>query len=126
MRLLLDSHILLWWLADNPSLPAAARRAIANPRSEIFVSAASVWELAIKAALGRLVFPTATIAEALANEGFLPLGMEVAHAVAAAALPLHHHDPFDRMLIAQAQLEGLMLVTVDEIARRYDVTTLDI
>jgi PIN domain nuclease of toxin-antitoxin system len=124
VRLLLDSHILLWWLMDDPALPAEAKTAIGDPNSEIFVSAATAWELAIKCALGRLEFPIGQMAAVLDEAGFTPLGIEVEHAVTAGALPHHHHDPFDRMLIAQAQQEGLTIVTVDSTIRRYAVSVL--
>jgi len=124
VRLLLDTHILLWWLADDPSLPAAAKSAIGDPESEVFVSAATAWELAIKRALGRLEFPIAQMGAILDEAGFTPLGIEVEHGVIAGALPPHHHDPFDRMLIAQAQHEGLTIVTVDSMIRRYAVAVL--
>lgn len=124
MRLLLDSHILLWWLADDPALPAAAKAAIGDPESEVFVSAATAWELSIKHALRRLEFPVAQMAAILDAAGFTPLGIEVEHGVIAGALPTHHHDPFDRMLIAQAQHEGLTIVTVDSMIRRYAVAVL--
>jgi PIN domain nuclease of toxin-antitoxin system len=124
VRLLLDSHILLWWLADDPALPAAAKAAIGDPGSEVFVSAATAWELAIKCALGRLEFPIDRIAAIVGDAGFTPLGIDVEHAVIAGALPHHHHDPFDRMLIAQAQHEGLTIATVDREIRRYGVSVL--
>lgn len=125
MRLLLDSHILLWWLTADPALPAAAKIAIGDPRAAVFVSAATAWELAIKCALGRLKFPIGQMAAILDEAGFTPLGIEVEHAVIAGALPPHHHDPFDRMLVAQAQHEGLTIVTVDAMIRRYAVAVLD-
>lgn len=125
MRLLIDTHILLWWLADDPALPAAARAAIGDPSSEVFVSAATAWEIAIKHALGRLEFPIAQMAVILDEAGFTPLGIEVQHGVIAGALPPHHSDPFDRMLVAQAQHEGLTIVTADAMIRRYSVAVLD-
>lgn len=125
MRLLLDTHILLWWLADDPALPVAARTAIGDPSSEVFISAASAWEIAIKHALGRLDFPVAQMAAILDEAGFTPLGIEVQHGVIAGALPPHHNDPFDRMLVAQAQHEGMTIVTVDTMIRRYAVAVLD-
>ena len=124
MRLLLDTHILLWWLSDNTALPAAAKVAIADASSEIFVSAATAWEIAIKRSLGKLEFPVAQLSEMLAAEGFERLGITVDHAVVAGGLPPHHNDPFDRMLIAQAQHEGLTLVTVDAMIARYAVAVL--
>jgi PIN domain nuclease of toxin-antitoxin system len=125
MRLLLDTHILLWWLDDSPALPAVAQTAISDVRSEIFVSAATAWEIAIKQALGKLDFPIARMSEILAEAGCLPLSIHLDHAIEAARLPLHHGDPFDRMLVAQAQREGLTIVTVDPMIRRYSVAVLD-
>ena len=124
MRLLLDTHILLWWLSDDASLPDAARAAIRDASSEVFVSAATAWEIAIKQALGKLEFPIAQLSEILAEEGFEALGIAIDHAVIAGGLPPHHGDPFDRMLVAQAQREGLTLVTVDAMIRRYAVAVL--
>src|SRR5579859_5711495 len=126
MRLLLDTHILLWWLDDAAALPAPARKAISDARSEIFVSVATAWEISIKRALGKLDFPTARMAEILTEAGFLSLPIHLDHAVAAAVLPQHHGDPFDRMLVAQAQREGLTVVTVDPMIHRYAVAVLDV
>lgn len=125
MRLLLDAHVLLWWLADHPSLPPEARTAIAEPGNEVLVSAATVWEIAIKQAAGRLDAPT-DLLDALATNDFGPLPITATHAAAAAALPSHHLDPFDRMLVAQAQLEGLRLASVDERVRAYEVDLLPV
>ena len=125
MRLLLDTHILIWWLTDDPALPASARAAIGDPRSEVFVSAATFWEIAIKHALGRLDFPVSRMATTLAEAGFTPLAITLEHSILAGSLPPHHHDPFDRMLIAQAQHEGLTIVSVDTALRRYAVAILD-
>ena len=115
MRLLLDTHALLWWLADE-SLPARTREAIADPVNLVAVSAASAWEISIKKALGKLAAPD-DLADQLEAGGFEPLPISVAHAIAAGHLPRHHEDPFDRMLIAQALAEGLTIVTRD---KRFD------
>jgi PIN domain nuclease of toxin-antitoxin system len=98
VRLLLDSHVLLWWLADSPRLGDPARRAIAEPASDVLVSAASIWEIAIKQALGRIDAP-ADLADRVAD-GFDELPISWTHARRAEALPRHHDDPFDRVLIA--------------------------
>jgi len=111
VNVLLDSHCVLWWLADLP-LTEEARAAITDPASEVFVSAASIWELEIKSALGRLTIDGDLSAEVEAA-GFAWLPITQRHARAAAHLPPHHRDPFDRMLIAQAQLEGHTIVTRD-------------
>ena len=123
MRLLLDTRVLLWWLADDPLLPPQAAAAIADGETSVAVSAASVWEIAIKKAIGRLEAPD-DLLDALAANDFDPLSISHAHALAAGALPAHHDDPFDRMLIAQAQAEGFTLVTADERFPRYDVALL--
>lgn len=121
MRLLLDSHVFLWWLADDGRLSAAARAAIVDSRSIVHISAATIWELAIKAALGRLDTGGADLAEEIAANGFVELPISARHAAAAGALPRHHDDPFDRMLIAQARTEELVLVTRDRAFRAYEV-----
>ncbi len=112
MRLLLDTHALLWWLADDPTLSRAARGAIAARDSRIYVSAASAWEISIKRALGKLEAP-ADLEDQLEVNGFEPLSITIGHASAAGALPPHHDDPFDRMLVAQAKAEELVVVTRD-------------
>jgi PIN domain nuclease of toxin-antitoxin system len=117
MRLLLDSHILLWWLMLAPNLTDRTRRAI-TLAEEVYVSAASVWELATKAASGRLRMPE-DLAEQMQKNGFVPLPITMAHGIAAAELPLHHRDPFDRMLVAQASLESLTLLTADPRLKLY-------
>ena len=123
MSLLLDTHILLWWLADDPHLPPAAREAIALPHSEVLVSAATVWEIAIKKAAGRLEVPD-DLLEAIAANDFQTLPITAIHAVLAGDLPPHHSDPFDRMLIAQARTETVTLVSVDGRFPQYDVELL--
>ena len=123
MRVLLDTHILLWWLADDPSLPPEAAAAIAAPETEVIVSAASAWEISITKAAGRLVAPD-DLPEALAASRFDTLPITTGHALLAGALPPHHTDPFDRMLIAQAHLERLTLVSVDSRFSDYEVQLL--
>ena len=124
MKLLLDSHAFLWWLAEDPKLGAEARQAVAAPSSVIHVSAATVWELSIKAALGKLDLDGADLVEEIEENDFLELPMTARHSLAAAALPRHHEDPFDRMLIAQARIEGLTIVTRDSAFRQYGVSIL--
>ena len=123
MRLLLDTHILLWWLADDPVLPGPARDAIASPGNEVLVSAATAWEIAIKTAAGRLEVP-GNLLEAIDATSFDTLPITVAHALAAGQLPAHHADPFDRMLIAQSRAEHCALVSVDSRFPSYDVELL--
>lgn len=122
MNLLLDTHILLWWLSDSRRLHTAARKTIADS-ARAYVSAATVWQIAIKIALGKLEF-RGEMAEQLAINNLLALAVTVPHALAAGALPVHHSDPFDRMLIAQAKIESLILMTHDARLRDYDVPVL--
>jgi PIN domain nuclease of toxin-antitoxin system len=123
LRLLLDTHVLLWWLADDRTLGQQARAAIAKPESEVAVSAASIWELSIKKALGKLIAP-ADLEAQIAAHRFSPLAITVLHALTAGSLPDHHRDPFDRMLVAQAQIEDMTLVTRDELLSNYGVATI--
>lgn len=123
MKLLLDTHILLWWLADDPKLPGPATTAIRDGETVVVVSAASAWEIAIKKAAGRLDAPDDLLDEIEANN-FDTLAISAGHALAAGALPAHHTDPFDRMLIAQAREEGLTVVTIDARFSDYDVELL--
>lgn len=123
MRILLDSHVLLWWLADDPELAAAPREVIAAPENLIAFSAASIWEIRIKQAIGKLDLP-ADFADVLVRQPFEPLAVTVAHAHALQELPLLHRDPFDRLLIAQARVEGMTILTRDNAFTQYDVSTL--
>lgn len=120
MTLLLDTHVLLWWLADDPRLSDPMRAAINDPRTPVAVSAVSAWEMAIKSALGKLWVPEGLSGE-LDGAGFDELAVTVEDGLAAGALPRHHDDPFDRMLIAQARRRGLILLTDDPAFRSYDV-----
>jgi PIN domain nuclease of toxin-antitoxin system len=122
VRLLLDTHALLWWLSDDPSLSEVARAAIATPDADVAVSAASAWEISIKSGLGKLTAPDDLEAQ-LARHRFRPLGITVAHALVAGSLPRLHDDPFDRMLVAQARIEGMTLVTRDARIGLYGVAT---
>lgn len=119
LRLLLDTHVFLWWRADDRRVRHTVRETVAAA-DVVFVSAATAWEAAIKAALGRLKIPD-TIEAGLLASGFERLPISFAHAEAAGRLPPHHADPFDRMLIAQAWLEGLTLVTHDRQFAPYGV-----
>lgn len=112
MRLLLDTHVLLWWLGDDPTLSAAAAAAIVDGGNAAFVSAATVWEVEIKRAKGALTAPD-DLLEQVETAGFELLPISAEHARDAGRLPRHHDDPFDRMLIAQAAAEGATLVTSD-------------
>jgi PIN domain nuclease of toxin-antitoxin system len=121
-RLLLDTHIFLWWRTDSRMLKRAVRETIADA-GVVFVSAASAWEAAIKIALGRLRLP-ASVESGVVESGFEKLAIAFSHAEAAGALPNHHSDPFDRMLVAQAKVEGLTLVTHDRRLEPYEVSIL--
>ncbi len=123
MKLLLDTHAFLWWLEDSPKLEAQARELLANPKSVVFVSSASLWEIAIKSRLGKLDAGSADLLEEIAANDFLPLPISGRHALLAGSLPGHHEDPFDRMLIAQAWLEELTIVTRDRAFAAYGVPT---
>lgn len=124
MRLLLDTHTLLWWLDGDRRLSARGRRLIANATTEVFVSAASAWEIAIKAAAGKLpgaLDVAADISGCLESQGFRPLEITVAHAQRAGGLPPLHRDPFDRMLVAQALVEGLPVLSNDAVFDAYAI-----
>lgn len=118
MRVLLDTHVLLWAVLNDPRLTEAQARAISE--GELYLSAASVWEIGIKRAIGKLDVPE-DLFDIAVDAGCRPLPISWTHADAAAALPLHHTDPFDRMLIAQARCEGLRLASSDTRLAAYDV-----
>ena len=123
MRLLLDTHVLIWAVLDDPALSGRHREALTAPDAEIYVSAVSVWEVAIKRALGKLSVPMDLFDQAR-GAGCRSLDISWDHARAVETLPSHHGDPFDRMLIAQAKLEGLTLLSSDKQFTAYDVTLL--
>jgi len=118
MRLLLDTHIFLWAVAGSPLLKPAVRR-ILESADQVYVSAASIWEVAIKARLGKIQADPYELAEAIAASGFVELPVRAAHAAGVAQLALHHNDPFDRLLIAQAIAEPLRLLTADAVLAQY-------
>jgi PIN domain nuclease of toxin-antitoxin system len=124
MNLLLDTHVLLWWLNDDPGLSDKARKVISDGRNVVFVSAASTWEIRIKQALGKLRLPK-SFRETLQLQPFMELPVTTEHAHAIFGLPDHHRDPFDRMLVAQAKVEHLAIVTRDERIKQYAVTIVD-
>ena len=126
--LLLDTHVWLWWLADDRRLGREARAAIGRSDATVWISAASAWEIAIKVAIGRLDLgepPEACLPRELKRSGFRALPISVDHALRAGALPHHHRDPFDRLLVVQAQMDGLTIVTADQRISKYDVATMD-
>lgn len=126
MSLLLDTHVFLWWLVDHPRLSREAREAIADSSVMAFVSAASLWEAEIKTALGRLELDidVVDLADEVTGNGFTELPVTGRYTRTAATLPSHHNDPFDRMLIAQAMVDDLSLVTADQIIGRYAIDVL--
>lgn len=127
MKVLLDTHAFLWWIGDDPQLSPQARKIISDGANILYLSAASSWEIAIKAKLGKLKLPSnlaSFIAEQLADNAITSLAVEMHHALHVYALPDYHRDPFDRMLIAQAQLEKLPILTADPQIARYPVEVL--
>ena len=128
MSYLLDTHVLLWMLQGSRRLGARTRRTLASPGAANWVSAASAWEISIKSALGRLQIAdnlAASLPDVLRRGGFRSLPITTEHALAVRALPPHHADPFDRMLVAQALCENLILVSADEQVAAYPVRRLD-
>ena len=123
MRLLLDTHVVLWSLTEPLKLRGETREALEDAQNDIFVSAVSGWEIAVKRALGKLEAPD-DLEAGVRQQGFLPLHLTFLHAERAGALPPHHGDPFDRMLVAQAQVEGLVVVTWDARIRLYGIRTM--
>jgi len=118
MRILLDTHIYLWWLQDHPKLSSPAREKIISA-TEVYVSSASIWEASIKIAIGKLEVNIDELVEQIAKSGFLELPVSARHAMQLAHLPDIHRDPFDRMLVAQAMCEPLRLLTADAHVARY-------
>lgn len=125
MRILLDSHTLLWWMDNPEKINPAARIEIANPRNEVFVSAVSIWEIGLKRSKGKLRIPE-NFADFLPENGIQTLAFTGAHAQTAVSLPPYHGDPFDRALIAQCQTESLTFATRDSMASNYRIGLLEI
>jgi PIN domain nuclease of toxin-antitoxin system len=126
LRLPLDTHVVLWWLRSSTRLPPTLYDLVADRSNDVFVSVVTVRELAIKRALGRLHFERREVVEVCDQEGLLSLPIGRDHALAAGALPRHHNDAFDRMLIAQSRIEGITLVSADRHFGRYDVDLMTI
>lgn len=127
MRALLDAHAFIWWVLDMPNLSDTCRGIVSDGENEIVVSVASAYEIAYRAEQGRLTLPEtpeAYVRDRLAANGFASMPIELGHALRAATLPRIHGDPFDRMLVAQAQIEGLPILTADPAISRYDVETI--
>jgi PIN domain nuclease of toxin-antitoxin system len=123
MRLLVDTHVFIWWDDSAAALSRDLREALTDPTNEVYVSAATVWEIAIKRRSGKINFAGEIVAAVAAN-GFQPLAIAPQHAEHAGGLPFHHSDPFDRLLVAQAMLEGLVLATQDRKILLYGVAVL--
>ena len=124
MRLLLDTSVLIWWLAESPRLGRKTLSAIRAADSEVWISAASAWEIAVKARTGRPLYkqsPEKWLGPELERNRFRPLSISFQHALEVASLPLHHGDPFDRLLIAQARIESMITVTADEKFESYGI-----
>ena len=124
MRLLLDTHIILWWLNDNPRLPVRADALIADRTNAVFVSPLSLWEIAIKSRLGKLRADIDEVQRMALESGFAPLPFTLEHAAAVARLPDHHQDPFDRALVSQAITEPMRLITHDKTVAAYGESVL--
>ena len=123
MNLLLDTHVLLWWLDDPAQLSEAAGAAIRDGANTVCVSAATAWEIVVKKTLGKLDAPD-NLDKVLRDCRFTPLPITIAHALAVQSLPMHHRDPFDRMLVAQARVEGMTVVTRDPKVLEYTVSNI--
>lgn len=123
-RLLLDTQVVLWWLGDDPSLGRKAKETIKDGSNEVYVSAATTWEISIKRALGKLQAPD-DMDSIVEDERFLKLPISLYHGQMAGMLPPHHRDPFDRMLIAQALAEGLIIITSDGHFQKYGIRIMD-
>ena len=124
MKLLLDTHVFLWWVSDAPELSVAARAAISEPGNTCYLSLASCWELAIKSAVGKLKLKKPVqrfVSEQMQQNGFLMLNIELRHISKVEALPFHHRDPFDRLLISQAKTERMVMVTAVPILAAYGI-----
>lgn len=127
MKALLDTHVFLWWIMDAPQLAPHVRELIADGENELYMSVASCWEIAIKAGLGKITLPARPdtyIADQMTENAVQGLPIEARHAFQVFHLPPHHRDPFDRLLIAQAQLENLPIITSDPLFSKYKVKTL--
>ena len=124
MKILLDTHAFLWWVVDDPRLSDTARTIIADGNNDLFFSAASGWEIGIKTGLGRLELPSNLneyIVDQLEKNAMIVLPIQLSHALHVTQLPDHHKDPFDRMLISQSHVEGMTLISADQIIKKYDM-----
>lgn len=123
-RLLLDTHVFIWWMSGSANLGSMAIKQISDPENKVFISAVSVWEMMIKRQLGKLECPD-NLDSIIEELGFEQLDISAQHAVQTDHLPMHHKDPFDRMLIAQSQVDGLQIITKDERFSDYQVSLID-
>jgi PIN domain nuclease of toxin-antitoxin system len=124
MKILLDTHAFLWWNMDSSQLSIRAKEIIASGRTEIYISAASTWEMAIKCQKGKLVLPESPEKYAISrisHYGFTTLPIQISHTLRTYNLPLIHNDPFDRLLVAQCQMEEMSIISADEYIKQYDV-----
>lgn len=127
MNVLLDTHAFLWWVIDDPQLSKAAKAIIADPSNTIYLSVVSAWEIIIKERTGKLTLPEPPetyIPSRLASNRFISLNVQMQHVLQIAILPDHHRDPFDRLLIAQSQVENIPLLTVDHLIGQYSVNVI--
>jgi PIN domain nuclease of toxin-antitoxin system len=127
MKVLLDTHTFLWWNMDAPELSSKAKEVISDAENEVFFSAASAWEIAIKHQKGRLSLPETPekyVVSRVHYYGFETLPIQISHALKTNFLPLIHGDPFDRMLIAQCEMEYMKLITADEMIQQYEIETI--
>lgn len=125
MRLLLDTHAVLWWLEDHSRLGQHARTLLGDPDNDVLVSVVSLWEIVVKSRVGKLTADLKDISDGIMQGGFAWLDIRLAHLTALAGLPTYHRDPFDHLLIAQALAEGAQLVSSDRVIRRYAVQVID-
>lgn len=125
MRLLLDTHALLWWLSDDAALGPQARALIADPANDVLVSTASLWEIVMKLRIGKLAADINAVCAGAAADGFATLDIRPAHLSTLAALPAHHRDPFDHLLLAQARAEGLAFVSADRHVKLFPVAHIE-
>ena len=123
MRLLVDTHLLLWWLAGRP-VSRRAGELIRDPANVLYASAASLWEVAVKSSLGKIEVEPGALLDALGKNGFEPMAVSWRHAARVAELPMHHRDPFDRMLVAQSLSESVPLLTGDKALAAYGPTVM--
>ena len=127
MKILLDTHVWLWWLTEPERLPVVIQEALEAVENPLYLSVATSWEIAIKYAVGKLPLPeppSEFVQKRLLRDGLQTLHIEHRHALAVAELPMHHHDPFDRLLVAQARGESMVLATVDSKIKAYDVAVI--